>query len=174
LVYFEEWDEPMLSGIAWVSELIEIAGGIDIFADRSAGKSAKERIATAEEIIARRPDIIIGSWCGKKFRPEKLAARAGFEQIPAVRNRALRARGSMGGQKNLAGYRWFESISLQQRVVQTIGSSAVELTSLILGRSVRVTSATHGEAELEDTVRALRKPGVSGRSGFSPPARAAD
>ena len=79
----------MLSGIAWVSELIEIAGGIDIFADRSAGKSAKERIATAEEIIARRPDIIIGLWCGKKFRPEKLAARAGFEQIPAVRNRAL-------------------------------------------------------------------------------------
>jgi iron complex transport system substrate-binding protein len=89
LVYFEEWDEPMISGIAWASELIEIAGGIDIFADRSAGKSAKERIVTAEEIIARRPDIIIGSWCGKKFRPEKLAARPGFEQIPAVRNRAL-------------------------------------------------------------------------------------
>ena len=89
LVYFEEWDEPMISGIGWVSELIEIAGGIDIFADRSAGKSAMERIVTAEEIIARRPDIIIGSWCGKKFRPEKLAARPGFEQIPAVRNRAL-------------------------------------------------------------------------------------
>ena len=89
LVYFEEWDEPMISGIAWVSELIEIAGGIDIFADRSAGKSAKERIVTAEDIIARRPDIIIGSWCGKKFRPEKLATRPGFEQIPAVRNRAL-------------------------------------------------------------------------------------
>ena len=79
----------MISGIGWVSELIEIAGGIDIFADRSAGKSAKERIVTAEEIIARRPDIIIGSWCGKKFRPEKLAARPGFEEIPAVRNRAL-------------------------------------------------------------------------------------
>ena len=89
LVYFEEWDEPMISGIAWVSELIEIAGGIDIFADRSGGKSAKERIATAEEIMARQPDIIIGSWCGKKFRPEKLAARPGFEQIPAMRNRAL-------------------------------------------------------------------------------------
>ena len=89
LVYFEEWDEPMISGIAWVSELIEIAGGIDIFADRSAGKSAKERIVTAEDIIARRPDIIIGSWCGKKFRPEKLATRPGFEQIPAVRNRTL-------------------------------------------------------------------------------------
>ena len=89
LVYFEEWDEPMISGIAWVSELIEIAGGIDIFADRSAGKSAKERIVTTQEIIARRPDIIIGSWCGKKFRPEKLAARPGFERIPAVRNLAL-------------------------------------------------------------------------------------
>jgi iron complex transport system substrate-binding protein len=78
LVYFEEWDAPMISGIAWVSELIEIAGGIDIFADRSAGKSAKERIVTAEESIARRPDIIIGSWCGKKFRPERLTARPGF------------------------------------------------------------------------------------------------
>ena len=89
LVYFEEWDESMISSIGWVSELIEIAGGIDIFADRSAGRPAKERIVTAEEIIARRPDIIIGSWCGKKFRPEKLAARPGFEQIPAVRNRAL-------------------------------------------------------------------------------------
>ena len=82
-------------------------------------------------------------------------------------------RGSLE-KRSLTRDRGFESCSLQQRVVQTIGPSAVELTSLILGRSVRVTSATHGEAELEDTVRALRKPGVSGRSGFSPPARAAD
>jgi iron complex transport system substrate-binding protein len=89
LVYFEEWDEPMISGIAWVSESIETAGGTDIFADRAGGKSAKERIVTAEEIIARQPDIIIGSWCGKKFRPEKVATRPGFEQIPAVRNGAL-------------------------------------------------------------------------------------
>jgi iron complex transport system substrate-binding protein len=89
LVYFEEWDEPMISGIAWVSELIEAAGGTDIFADRAGGKLAKERIVTAEEVIARRPDIIIGSWCGKKFRPEKVAARPGFAQIPAVRNGAL-------------------------------------------------------------------------------------
>jgi len=88
-VYFEEWDEPMISGIAWVSELIEAAGGTDIFADRAGGKSAKERIVTAGEIIGRQPDIIIGSWCGKKFRPEKVAARPGFEQIPAVRNSAL-------------------------------------------------------------------------------------
>jgi iron complex transport system substrate-binding protein len=89
LVYFEEWDEPLISGIAWVSELIEIAGGADIFADRAGGKSATERIVTTDEIIVRGPDIIIGSWCGKKFRPEKVAARPGFAQIPAVRNRAL-------------------------------------------------------------------------------------
>jgi iron complex transport system substrate-binding protein len=89
LVYFEEWDEPMISGIAWVSELIEAAGGIDLFADRAAGKSAKERIVTAEEIITRQPDIIVGSWCGKKFRPEKVAARPGFTEIPAVRNNTL-------------------------------------------------------------------------------------
>jgi iron complex transport system substrate-binding protein len=88
-VYFEEWDEPMISGIGWVSELIEIAGGIDIFADRAAGKSAKERMVRAEEVIARRPEIIIGSWCGKKFRPEKVAARPGFAETPAVRNGAL-------------------------------------------------------------------------------------
>ena len=79
----------MISGIAWVSELIEAAGGVDIFADRAGGKSAKERIVTAEEIIARAPDIIIGSWCGKKFRPEKVAARPGFAQVPAVRNGAV-------------------------------------------------------------------------------------
>ena len=84
-VYFEEWDEPMISGIKWVSELIEIAGGTDIFADRAAGKSARDRIVTAAEIIERQPDIIIGSWCGKKYRPEKVAARPGFDQLPAVR-----------------------------------------------------------------------------------------
>jgi iron complex transport system substrate-binding protein len=88
-VYFEEWDEPMISGIGWVSELIEAAGGVDIFADRAGGKSAKERIVTAEEIIARAPDIIIGSWCGKKFRVEKVTTRPGFAQLPAVRNGAL-------------------------------------------------------------------------------------
>jgi iron complex transport system substrate-binding protein len=88
-VYFEEWDEPMISGIAWVSELIEIAGGADIFADRSKGKSAKERFVLASDVIARAPDIVIASWCGKKFRAEKFVARAGFEAIPAVRNRRL-------------------------------------------------------------------------------------
>jgi iron complex transport system substrate-binding protein len=88
-VYFEEWDEPMISGIGWVSELIEAAGGSDIFADRAAGKSAKERIVTAEDIIARAPDIIVGSWCGKKFRPEKVIKRPGFERVPAVQRGAV-------------------------------------------------------------------------------------
>ena len=88
-VYFEEWDEPMISAIAWVSELIEAAGGEDVFADRARGRSAKERIVTPEEVIARSPDIIIGSWCGKKFRPEKVAARAGFERIAAIRHSAV-------------------------------------------------------------------------------------
>jgi iron complex transport system substrate-binding protein len=83
-VYFEEWDEPMISGIGWVSELIGIAGGIDVFADMSARKSAKERIVSAEQVIAARPDIVIGSWCGKKFVPKRFAERPGFDHVPAV------------------------------------------------------------------------------------------
>src|SRR5580693_2229303 len=88
-VYFEEWDEPMISGIAWVSELIEAAGGSDVFADRAACKSARERIVSADDVIARAPDIIVGSWCGKKFRPEKVVKRPGFERVPAVQRGAL-------------------------------------------------------------------------------------
>jgi iron complex transport system substrate-binding protein len=88
-VFFEEWDDPLISGIGWVSELVEIAGGIDIFADRSNQGAAKDRVVTAEEVIAREPDLIIGSWCGKKFRPERVVARAGFGQIPAVRHQHL-------------------------------------------------------------------------------------
>ena len=88
-VYFEEWDDPMISGIAWVSELIAVAGGIDIFSDRAHGKSAKERFVSREEIIVRAPDIIIASWCGKKFRADKVTKRTGFESVPAVRNNRL-------------------------------------------------------------------------------------
>jgi iron complex transport system substrate-binding protein len=88
-VYFEEWDDPMISGIGWVSELVEVAGGVDIFADRASCKSAKERIVVADDVIGRAPDIIIGSWCGKKFRPEKVAARPGFDRLPAVQRGAL-------------------------------------------------------------------------------------
>jgi iron complex transport system substrate-binding protein len=88
-VYFEEWDDPMISCIGWVSELIEAAGGIDIFADRASYKSAKDRIVTIEGIIRHEPDIIIGSWCGKKFRPDKVANRPGFDRIPAIRRGAV-------------------------------------------------------------------------------------
>src|SRR5580658_1089639 len=88
-VYFEELDEPMISGIGWVSELVEAAGGSDVFADRAACKSAKDRIVTAQDVIARAPDIIVGSWCGKKFRPEKVIKRPGFDRVPAVQRGAL-------------------------------------------------------------------------------------
>ena len=88
-VFFEKWDDPLISGIAWVSELVEIAGGIDIFADLRNQGAAKDRVVTAEEVVAREPDLIIGSWCGKKFRPERVAARPGFEQISAVQHQDL-------------------------------------------------------------------------------------
>ncbi len=88
-VYFEEWDEPMISGIGWVSGIIEAAGGVDVFADRATRKSAKDRILTAEEVIAAAPDIIIGSWCGKRFRAERVCSRDGFADIPAVKNGEL-------------------------------------------------------------------------------------
>ena len=88
-VYFEEWDEPMISGIHWVSELIEIAGGIEAFPKLAMNKSAKDRIVSANDVIGAAPDIIIGSWCGKKFVPGKVAARPGFGQVPAVRDGEL-------------------------------------------------------------------------------------
>jgi iron complex transport system substrate-binding protein len=89
-VYFEEWDEPMISGLGWVSELIEAAGGIEVFPVFAAKKNAKDRIVTIEAVIAAKPDIIIGSWCGKKFVPTKVAARPGFSQVPAVASGFLR------------------------------------------------------------------------------------
>ncbi|MEX0810212.1 MAG: cobalamin-binding protein [Dongiaceae bacterium] len=88
-IYFEEWDDPMISGIGWVSELVGIAGGDDIFADRAGRKAAKDRIVTVADVIAHAPDIIVGSWCGKKFRPENVVARPGFDAVPAVRRNAL-------------------------------------------------------------------------------------
>lgn len=85
-VYFEEWDEPMISGIQWVSELIEIAGGREAFPDLAGKKSARDRILTPDRVIAAAPDVILASWCGKKVRPEKIAARPGWDAIPAVRD----------------------------------------------------------------------------------------
>lgn len=89
-VYFEEWDDPQISCIAWVSELVSIAGGEDIFPERAACSLGRDRIlADPSEVVRRAPDVIIGSWCGKKFRPEKLAARAGWDAVPAVRDGEL-------------------------------------------------------------------------------------
>ncbi len=88
-VFFEEWDDPLISGIGWVSELVEAAGGIDIFSELSSGRSARERFVDIDEVIRRSPDIIIGSWCGKKFRQEKVAARPGFATVPAVQTGEL-------------------------------------------------------------------------------------
>jgi iron complex transport system substrate-binding protein len=89
-VYFEEWNDPLISGIRWVSELIHSAGGEDCFAELAASSAAKGRIITyPNEVIRRAPDIVIGSWCGKRFRPEQVRARPGWETIPAVRNGQL-------------------------------------------------------------------------------------
>lgn len=88
-VFFEEWDEPLISAIGWVSELIGIAGGDDIFPELSTGRSAKERIVTPDQVIERQPDIIIGSWCGKRFVPAKVRRRPGFADLPAVESREL-------------------------------------------------------------------------------------
>jgi len=89
-VFFEEWDEPPISCIRWVSELVGIAGGDDCFPELARQPLGKDRIvADPMEIVRRNPDIVIGSWCGKKFRPERVAARSGWEQVNAVRDGQL-------------------------------------------------------------------------------------
>ena len=85
-VYIEEWDEPMISGILWFSELVQIAGGVDVFSDKSKNIDAKSRILEPDEVIKANPDVIIASWCGKKVRKEKIAARRNLKSIPAVKN----------------------------------------------------------------------------------------
>jgi iron complex transport system substrate-binding protein len=89
-VYFEEWDEPQISGIRWVSELIGIAGGDDCFPELACESLGKNRIiADPLEVPRRAPDVIFGSWCGKRFRPEHVAARPGWSDVPAVRGGRL-------------------------------------------------------------------------------------
>jgi iron complex transport system substrate-binding protein len=89
-VYFEEWDEPMISAIRWVSELIVIAGGDDVFPELARQAMGRDRvIADALEPARRVPDLIVGSWCGKKFRPERVTARPGWQDVPAVRDGEL-------------------------------------------------------------------------------------
>lgn len=89
-VYFEEWDVPHISAIRWVSELIGIAGGDDIFPELAAQSLGKHRIiADGNEVVRRNPDIIIGSWCGKKFRPQNVAQRPGWSEVAAVKTGQL-------------------------------------------------------------------------------------
>jgi iron complex transport system substrate-binding protein len=89
-VYFEEWDEPAISAIRWVSELMSMAGGDDIFPELAMQSMGKDRIITDTlEVVRRAPDLIVGSWCGKKFRPEKVSARSGWAAVPAVEHKQL-------------------------------------------------------------------------------------
>ena len=89
-VFFEEWDEPHISGIRWVSELVGIAGGDDVFPELAVQAMGRDRIiADGAEIVRRNPDIVVGSWCGKKFRAEKVAARPGWDAVNAVRDGQL-------------------------------------------------------------------------------------
>jgi iron complex transport system substrate-binding protein len=85
-VFFEEWDDPLISGIRWVEELVEIAGGDPIFPELRNGKLGKERIVTSEEVVRRDPEVIVASWCGKAVRKERIAAREGWEGVAAVRD----------------------------------------------------------------------------------------
>ena len=85
-VFFEEWDDPLISGIRWVEELVDIAGGDSIFPELRHAKLGKQRIVSAEDVIRRRPDVIIASWCGKAVKPEKIAQRGGWSDVPAIRD----------------------------------------------------------------------------------------
>ncbi|MEK7438799.1 MAG: cobalamin-binding protein [Pseudomonadota bacterium] len=89
-IYFEEWNDPLISGIRWVSELIETVGGADCYAEESRRLAARDRIiGDPADVIRRAPDIIVGSWCGKKFRSEQVRARPGWDAVPAVRDNQL-------------------------------------------------------------------------------------
>ena len=85
-VYFEEWDDPLISGIGWVAELIEIAGGADALPDLRLQQAAKDRIISPDAVRAAAPDVILASWCGKKVVPDRIRKRPGWSEIPAVRN----------------------------------------------------------------------------------------
>jgi iron complex transport system substrate-binding protein len=85
-VFFEEWYDPLISGIRWTEELIEIAGGQPIFPELARASLAKDRIVSSEQVIERAPEVIIGSWCGKPVRKERIASRPGWQDVPAVRN----------------------------------------------------------------------------------------
>jgi iron complex transport system substrate-binding protein len=85
-VFFEEWDDPLISGIRWVEELVQIAGGDSIFPELRDAKLGKQRIVSGEDVIRRQPDVIIASWCGKAVRQQRIAQRDGWQDVPAIRN----------------------------------------------------------------------------------------
>jgi iron complex transport system substrate-binding protein len=85
-VFFEEWYDPLISGIRWTEELVEIAGGDPIFPELAGAGLAKDRIVTSAQVVERAPDVIIGSWCGKPVRKERIASRPGWQDVPAVKN----------------------------------------------------------------------------------------
>jgi iron complex transport system substrate-binding protein len=88
-VFFEEWDSPLISGIRWVEELVEIAGGVPIFPELRDAKLGKDRIVDAGEVARRSPELIVASWCGKAVRPERIVTRPGWERVPAVARRQI-------------------------------------------------------------------------------------
>ncbi|MDF2466339.1 MAG: cobalamin-binding protein [Ramlibacter sp.] len=147
-VYFEEWDEPHISAIRWVSELVGIAGGDDCFAELAAQPMGKDRIiADGAEIARRNPDIIVGSWCGKKFRPEKVAARPGWEAVNAVKNVQL-----------------FEikSADILQPGPAALTDGVEQLHRIVMAWSKQVAPTLVAEAAAlppEGAVRALGRPG---------------
>jgi len=88
-VFFEEWYDPLISGIRWTEELVTIAGGDPIFPELAGASLARDRIVTGEQVVARAPDVIIGSWCGKPVRKERIMSRPGWHNVPAVRNEQI-------------------------------------------------------------------------------------
>jgi iron complex transport system substrate-binding protein len=88
-VFFEEWDNPLISGIQWVEELVEVAGGAPIFPELREGKLGRDRIVTAEDVVRRDPEVIVASWCGKTVRTERIAARVGWADVAAVRTKHI-------------------------------------------------------------------------------------
>jgi iron complex transport system substrate-binding protein len=84
-VYFEEWDDPLISGIRWVEELVEIAGGDSVFPELRGARLGRDRIVAAEDVVRRCPEVIVASWCGKAVKPQRIAARPGWDVVPAIR-----------------------------------------------------------------------------------------
>ena len=121
-VYFEEWGDPMISGIRWVSELIEIAGGEDIFTELREHHNAKNRIVQSEEVIKRNPDVIIGSWCGRPFKMEQVKKREGWENVAAIQNNRLyEVKSSIILQPGPAALT--DGVDALARIVRDVGSS---------------------------------------------------